>query len=275
MGVLCGLTTASPRPQIFHGGGSVYSADASSLDRATRQDRYPSSAKVPTTVLVLEDDPSIREIISTLLEEEGFEVSCAGNLSEAHALIERQSFTVALVDLRLSDGDGLDFVRMLADSPATAVIVVSGRGSSMDRVVGIELGADDYIVKPFEAREFVARVKRHARRIGSLMASVVEAPSAYEVAGWTVDILGRSVTRQADKASPYLSEPEFRTLQVLLERRGQVLSRDDIYTFVVGSGERDPLDRRVDVHVSSIRRKLRSDNEPVIRTVHRVGYVID
>ena len=253
----------------------MYSADASSLDRATRQDRYPSSAKVPTTVLVLEDDPSIREIISTLLEEEGFEVSCAGNLSEAHALIERQSFTVALVDLRLSDGDGLDFVRMLADSPATAVIVVSGRGSSMDRVVGIELGADDYIVKPFEAREFVARVKRHARRIGSLMASVVEAPSAYEVAGWTVDILGRSVTRQADKASPYLSEPEFRTLQVLLERRGQVLSRDDIYTFVVGSGERDPLDRRVDVHVSSIRRKLRSDNEPVIRTVHRVGYVID
>ncbi|UOM37334.1 response regulator transcription factor (plasmid) [Acuticoccus sp. I52.16.1] len=210
-----------------------------------------------------------------MLEEEGFEVSCAGNLSEAHALIERQSFTVALVDLRLSDGDGLDFVRMLADSPATAVIVVSGRGSSMDRVVGIELGADDYIVKPFEAREFVARVKRHARRIGSLMASVVEAPSAYEVAGWTVDILGRSVTRQADKASPYLSEPEFRTLQVLLERRGQVLSRDDIYTFVVGSGERDPLDRRVDVHVSSIRRKLRSDNEPVIRTVHRVGYVID
>ncbi len=253
----------------------MYSFDTPSADKLTRQDKSSTHGKSQSSVLVLEDDPSIREIIATLLEDEGFAVSCAGHLAEAYTLIERQSFTVALVDLRLSDGDGLDFVRMLADKPSTAVVVVSGRGTSMDRVVGIELGADDYIVKPFEAREFVARVKRHARRVSSAVSVVTEAPTTYQVAGWTVDIAGRSVTRASDKKSPYLSEPEFRTLQVLLERRGQVLSRDDIYNFVVGAGHRDPLDRRIDVHVSSIRRKLRSDNEPIIRTVHRVGYVID
>ena len=231
-----------------------------------------SVAKV--SVLVVEDDDAIREIISTLLSDEGFSVVCAGNLAEARELIEHHTFTVVLVDLRLSDGDGLDFVRLLADKPATAVIVVSGRGSSMDRVVGIERGADDYIVKPFEARELVARVKRHARRVASAAHPTAETPTHYEVGGWIIDIAGRSVTRDGDKTSPYLSEPEFRTLQILLERRGQVLSRDMIYAFVVGAAERDPLDRRVDVHVSSIRRKLRG-SESIIRTVHRVGYVID
>lgn len=234
--------------------------------------RGPGLAKV--SVLVVEDDDAIREIISTLLSDEGFSVVCAGNLAEARELVEHHTFTVVLVDLRLSDGDGLDFVRLLADKPGTAVIVVSGRGSSMDRVVGIELGADDYIVKPFEARELVARVKRHARRVSSTAGPAADVPTHYEVGGWTVDIAGRSVTREGAKGSPYLSEPEFRTLQCLLERRGQVLSRDAIYAFVVGGGVRDPLDRRVDVHVSSIRRKLRG-SETIIRTVHRVGYVID
>ena len=227
------------------------------------------------SVLVVEDDPNIRTIISTLLEEEGYSVRCAGNLAQAREMVEQHVFTVVLVDLRLRDGDGLDFVRLLADRPSTAVIVVSGRGSSMDRVVGIELGADDYIVKPFEAREFVARVKRHARRVSSAAAVLGETPTVFVVGAWTIDTASRSVTHEDGKPSPYLSDPEFRTLQALLERRGQVLSRDEIYTYVVGTGGRDPLDRRIDVHVSSIRRKLRAEATPIIRTVHRVGYVID
>ncbi|WP_245803244.1 response regulator transcription factor [Acuticoccus yangtzensis] len=231
------------------------------------------------SILVVEDDESIRTIIATLLVEEGFDVTPAANLSAARALVERRTFTVALVDLRLGDGDGLDFVRSLADNLATAVIVVSGRGSSMDRVVGIELGAVDYIVKPFEAREFVARVKRHARRNQSLIGAVGDKPVVYDVAGWQIDLAKRSAVNPANgqvgDRAPYLSEPEFRTLQALLERRGKVLSRDDIYGVVVGGGQRDPLDRRIDVHVSSIRRKLKAGSDPIIRTVHRVGYVID
>ena len=149
----------------------------------------------------------------------------------------------------------------------------------VDRTIGIEVGADDYMAKPFDARELLARVKRQASR----MARFRDTPEPAEtgeilpnqpLGEWTVDFARRRVTSN-DGRQARLSDAEFRALEALLIQRGTIVSRDDIHEAVVGHRDRDPLDRRVDVLISCIRRKLKLNELSNIRTVHRVGYIID
>jgi len=231
-------------------------------------------------VLVVEDDKSIREILTMILGQENFTVSSAGSVAEAEQRLSSRSFLVALIDLRLDDGDGLELVRKLASRETTAVIIISGRSDPVDKVIGIEVGADDYIGKPFETRELVARVKRHAGRMRRLVELGRAAPGAESeepkqtIGQWSLDSARHIVENDRGERAT-LSDAEFRTLEFMLNNRGQVMSRDRIYHYVVGAPQRDPLDRRIDVHVSSLRRKLDLGATDGIRTVHRVGYIID
>lgn len=239
-----------------------------------------SPSEMNGNVLVVEDDKSIREILSLILSQENFAVSTASSVAEAEQRLSSRNFLVALIDLRLDDGDGLELVRKLASRETTAVIIISGRSDPVDKVIGIEVGADDYIGKPFETRELIARVKRHAGRMRQLQVLGRAVPGAPQdepkmtIGQWSLDSARHIVENVAGKR-PNLSDAEFRTLEFMLSNRGQVMSRDRIYQYVVGSPLRDPLDRRIDVHVSSLRRKLNLGAMDGIRTVHRVGYIID
>ncbi|MCF3933018.1 response regulator transcription factor [Acuticoccus sp. M5D2P5] len=229
-------------------------------------------------ILVVEDDVDVRETVRMMLLREGFAVEVAGSLREAEAVLARCEITLAIVDLLLSGEDGLKLVRSLASTPSTAVVIMSGKSHSTDRIIGIEVGADDYITKPFNSRELIARVKRHATRIRALYDNrgPVSAPSGspMSIGQWMLDESRHAVVN-ASGVQANLSDSEFRTLACLLRNRGSVLTRDELFNHVVGPCDRDPMDRRIDVHVSSIRKKLKLDSRQGIRTVHRVGYIID
>lgn len=228
-------------------------------------------------IMIVDDDKQIRQIVSMLLTDEGFTVVEAGSAAEAEQLIEQSGIALALVDLRLGDKDGLDLVRKLAVQPEFGIIILSGKASAVDKVIGIEVGAHDYITKPFDNRELIARVKRHMARLRTLreMARGHDDMAPIVLGNWTVDPASHSV-QHADGSLADLSDSEFRTLLCLARYRGTVMNRDAIYRFVVGPGQRDPLDRRIDAHVSNLRKKLNLPaGEGGIRTVHRVGYVID
>ena len=236
-----------------------------------------NDARRSETILVVDDEDDVRRTVSLLLEDEGYAVLEAATADEAERIIAQNTIALALVDLRLGDQDGLDLVRTLAVTPGVAIIILSGKGSAIDKVVGIEVGADDYITKPFDNRELLARVKRRIARLRALreLTRDQDENAPITVAPWTIDPAAHSVEK-ADGTHADLADGEFRTLLFLARNRGTVLSRDAIHRAVVGPGERDPLDRRIDVHVSNLRKKLGLPaGEGGIRTVHRVGYVID
>ena len=230
-------------------------------------------------VLIVEDVPSVRHVISSIIGVSGFSIYEADGVQSAIEIAKSNDILVAVIDLHLADGDGLELTRQLSNSADVATIILSGQASPMDRIIGIEIGADDYMAKPFDARELVARVKRQASRMRQLR----EVPKPVEIdqscptqslGEWTVDFKRRRVTSN-DGRQARLSDAEFRALEVLLLQRGTIVSRDDIHEAVVGNRDRDPLDRRVDVLISCLRRKLKLSELSNIRTVHRVGYIID
>jgi len=228
------------------------------------------------SVLLVDDDEMIHELVGMALEDAGIPLLSATTIETAEEALARNDVIVALVDLRLKGTDGMELVRKLAARGDVGILIVSGKCDPLDRVIGIEVGADDYVTKPFDTRELVARVKRRMSRIrsirGSLSARRMVAP--IKVGAWTVDP-ERHAVLSADGVPVDLSESEFRTIACLARNRGKVMSRDELYAFVVGPGERDPLDRRIDVYVSSLRKKLDLAGPDGIRTVHRVGYIID
>lgn len=225
-------------------------------------------------VLVVEDDPAIRRLIARVLRLERFEISEAATIDDALSIVERGGIDVVLIDLGLGGDDGLILVRELSAIDDLGLIIVSGRMDSPTRVLGIELGADDFICKPFDNRELAARVRRRYERIRSLRAARTgPAASQVTVAGLSVDLVAHTVTR-SDGTLVKLSESEFAVLRTLIDSRGAILSRDDIHRTIFGS-ERDPLDRRIDTHVANIRKKLGGTPDSAIRTVHRAGYVLD
>lgn len=226
-------------------------------------------------ILIVDDDPNICEVLRFILTEEGFEVHLAHTAAAALEASGELEILLAVVDLRLGGDDGLEVVRAFTALPATAVLIVSGKTDPVDRVVGLEVGADDYIMKPFDPREFVARVKRHVARMRQLREHRPDPRAApvFGLGGWRIDLASQSVTDASGRRAP-LSPSEFSVLRTLLERRGTVVSRREIAESVSGAAS-DELDRRVDGHVASIRRKLDLRGHGAIRTVHRRGYVID
>ena len=221
------------------------------------------------TVLLVEDESSITEPLAESLGRDGFETQVAGTATEALELAARIQPDLVLLDVMLPDGSGFDVCRELRRRSQVPIIMLTARGEEADRVVGLELGADDYIVKPFSAREVAARIRAVLRRADSPSRPDEERP--LEVGEVRLDPAKREVTRSGEVLE--LSRKEFELLQLLMRSAGSVVTReraiDEVWdTNWFGST------KTLDVHVSGLRRKLGDDsNEPrFLHTVRGVGF---
>jgi DNA-binding response OmpR family regulator len=226
-------------------------------------------------VYLIEDDPDIRALVTDILGGYGYAITAFGRGGDALEAIRREAPALCIVDLGLPDMDGLGLVRQLWQDVRFGVIILTGRGAVSDRVVGLELGADDYIVKPFEPRELVARVNSVIRRHDQLMAVTGKGEANVARFGnWVFDIGELSLVSAADGRSETLTAAEAALLLALLKTPRRVLSREQLQ----GSDwERDdlPFDRSIDVRISRIRKKIEADPKMprLIKTVYGAGYL--
>jgi len=228
------------------------------------------------TILIVDDEPQVRELLRTGLEGEGFSVLEASDGRQAMDLIERNPVSLVTLDLKLGGEDGLKVARELRAARNTPIIMITGKGDAIDRIVGLELGADDYIPKPFLMREVVARVRAVLRRYVGGTAPSAAAPEGgvcYGFDGWIVDMPRREV-RDPAGAVRDLTTAEFNLLALFLQRPGRVLSRDELMDLLKGH-DWTPLDRSIDALVARLRKKLEPESERpmLVKTVRGVGYV--
>ena len=220
------------------------------------------------TILLVEDEPSITEPLAEALGREGFDTQVAGTVAEALALAGRVDPDLVLLDVMLPDGSGFDVCRELRQRSRVPIIMLTARGEEADRIVGLELGADDYVVKPFSAREVVARIRAVLRRTDS-PGEAEEKP--IEIGEVRLDQAKREVTKDGEALE--LSRKEFELLRLLMQNAGTVVTREQAFEEVwdttwLGST------KTLDVHVSGLRRKLGDDSsEPrFLHTVRGVGF---
>jgi len=238
----------------------------------------PSAPSVPR-VLALDDEPAIRALLSEALAAEGYTVLTAGTIGEFWDIHEGFEPHVVIVDLSLPDGIGFSVVKRLRQNSNTGIIILSGRGSETDHVLGLELGADDYVTKPFRRRELAARVGAVLRRLDDQAPTQRDTATKaiitaidYTFDGYKVSVGSRQVWN-GEGQEIVLTTAEFELLVALLRRRGQVLNRDQIMNAVKGR-DWESYDRAVDGMISRLRRKLPAEGRKAhyIRTVHGIGY---
>ena len=220
-------------------------------------------------IAILDDEPDIRAILSSALEDAGFRSRAFARATEFEAALRGMSPDLCLVDLSLPDRDGLTLVHRLAQDSGATVIIISGRAQVQDRVTGLELGADDYIIKPFDPAEVVARVRARLRRDKP-------APQASQTAGfagWTAHF-DRFTLEDAEGTETPFSQAEAEVLRLFLERPKRLVSRATMQE-VLGGGAGDAFDRAMDVRISRLRTKLREDpkNPRLIKTIYGAGYI--
>ncbi len=231
-------------------------------------------------VLVVDDDPSMLSMIAEYLRSQDFRASEAAGGGEMASILAKGPVDLVLLDLRLADEDGLDLVRQLRCRSALPIIILTGhRRDEVDRVVGFELGADDYLTKPFSLRELLARIRAVLRRSEAREPAVVAPPgkdgkrTRFRFAGWELDLRTRRLTSPAGEPVP-LTKGEFVLLAAFLQRPQQVLSREQL---LVASRVHDDevFDRSIDVQILRLRRKLEAaPSEPkLIRTERGAGYI--
>ena len=220
-------------------------------------------------VTILDDEPAIRRMLADALEEAGFRTLTFARATEFEAALKTMTPDVCLVDLSLPDRDGLTLVHRLALEQGATIIIISGRAQVQDRVTGLELGADDYIIKPFDPAEVVARIRARLRRDGPA------APAA-DVArfdGWTARF-DRFVLEDAEGAETPFSHAEGEVLRLFLERPKRLISRQAMQEALGGTAG-ESFDRAMDVRISRLRTKLREDprNPQLIKTIYGAGYI--
>lgn len=226
-------------------------------------------------VYVVEDEADIRRLVCDVLEGYGYTVQAFGSGRDVRQAIRREPPSVCIVDLGLPDMDGLSLVRELWEDVRFGVIILSGRASVSDRVLGLELGADDYIVKPFEPRELVARVNTVIRRREQLTVAAAGAENAKaRFADWTFDP-GNLTLTATDGHQEALTAAEASLLAALLRSPKRVLSRDQLQGEVAMDRDDFPFDRSIDVRISRLRKKLERDAKTpkLIKTVYGAGYL--
>jgi two-component system phosphate regulon response regulator OmpR len=229
-------------------------------------------------VLVVDDDPAIREMLAEYFGSHGFVVAQAEDGTSMRAEIERAAPDVVLLDLRLPREDGLSLARYLRERYDVGIIMVTGSGEVVDRIVGLEVGADDYVTKPFDPRELLARIKSVMRRAKARPAADAAAPASaapqrLRFGHCRLDV-GSHQLFDANGGEIPLTSMEFDLLKIFAEHPGKALSRDRILT-LTKNREWDPYDRSIDIRIARLRRKVEADpeNPQVIRTVRGVGYM--
>ncbi|KAA0917547.1 response regulator transcription factor [Aquicoccus porphyridii] len=220
-------------------------------------------------VTILDDEPAIRDMLSDALEEAGFRTMGFSRATEFEAALKSTTPDVCLVDLSLPDRDGLSLVHRLALEQGATVIIISGRAQVQDRVTGLELGADDYIIKPFDPTEVVARIRARLRKPGL-------SPQTGETArfnGWTAHFDRYMLTDENGSETPF-SHAEGEVLRLFLERPKRLISRAMMQESLGGAAG-ESFDRAMDVRISRLRTKLREDpkNPRLIKTIYGAGYI--
>jgi DNA-binding response OmpR family regulator len=223
-------------------------------------------------VLLVDDDRELCQMLGEYLSAEHFEVKSVHDGSDALALLEANDFEILILDVMLPTLSGFEVLRKLGATHVTPILMLTARGDDVDRIVGLELGADDYLSKPFNPRELVARVRAILRRSGNRPA---RAGVADEITvGAIVLHAGMHQVRVADRAVT-LTGAEFRVLEILMRSAGQVISRDSMTEQALGR-KLVPYDRSIDTHISNLRRKLELEagKNPEIKNVRGSGYTL-
>ena len=233
----------------------------------TAPDRSPQ-------ILVVDDDRDIRDLLSRFLVRSGLRVSVARDSREMEQHLRDAHIDLVVLDLMLPGKDGLTICRELRAEAATPVIMLTAMGEATDRIVGLEVGADDYLAKPFEPRELLARIRAVLRRYETPGRAQDSNVQSLHFSGWTLDLARRRLTA-GDGALVSLSGGEFDLLLALAERPRRVLSRDQLLDLTRGRSA-SPFDRSVDVLVSRLRRKVEADSQSpeLIQTVRGGGYML-
>ncbi|MGE0410122.1 MAG: response regulator [Amphiplicatus sp.] len=233
-----------------------------------------TTVKKSAHILIVDDDREIRQLVARALEREGFRTSLAADGTELMRALERGAIDLIVLDVMLPGKDGLSLCRDLrARKVQTPVILLTAKGEEIDRIIGLEMGADDYLAKPFNSRELIARIKAVLRR--TLQPPPREAPRARAVAfdGWTLDLIRREL-KAADGVIVSLSTGEFDLLSVFVTHAHVVLSRDQLLDLAKGRSS-IVFDRSIDIQVSRLRKKLGDDakDPKIIKTVWGGGYL--
>jgi DNA-binding response OmpR family regulator len=219
------------------------------------------------SILLIEDDPRLAEMVSDYLGEAGYYVSRAGTATQGLSMHRRGQFQAVILDLMLPDGDGLDVCRQIRADGNTPVLILTARGDTMDRVIGLEMGADDYLPKPFEPRELLARLRAILRRGHGGEKSELMVFGDLEI-----DKGARTV--RVGERECELTSYQFELLTVLAEHAGRVMSREQLMDLMKGQ-DLEAFDRSIDVHISRIRALIEEDSKHPRRiiTVRGAGYV--
>jgi two-component system phosphate regulon response regulator OmpR len=233
-------------------------------------------------VLVVDDDSDVRDLLDDYLSEQGYEVLSAGNAAAARELLDRAAPRVVLLDIGLPGEDGLSLARSIRERFDIGIIMVSGAGETVDRIIGLEVGADDYVAKPFDLRELKARLKSVLRRYQR--PAPADAPSGpngspptqtrrITVGAGVLDLDSRQLFDLQGGETP-LTRTEFELLEVLVQRPNRPLSRDQILN-LTQNRDWDPFDRSIDIHIARLRCKIEPDPKKPqsIRTVRGMGYM--
>jgi len=238
--------------------------------------RYKLPMENKEHILIVDDDREICSLLDEFLTRSGYVVTTVGDGKAMWKVLDEQSFDLIVLDLMLPGESGLTLCTKLRARTDTPLVMLTARGDETDRIVGLEMGADDYLPKPFNPRELVARIRVILRRAAPGHRETVAPPEARRVrfGGWVLDTIARDLISPQGVVTP-LSGVEFRLLKIFLDRPNRILSRDQLIDMSLGR-EVGPFDRSIDVQVSRIRRRLNEDaREPVIiKTVRNGGYVL-
>lgn len=223
-----------------------------------------------TRLLIVDDDTGLTRLLTELLGHEGFAVDTLPDGTEAAARAVSGAYALVILDVMLPNVSGFEVLRRIRQTSNVPVILLTARGDDVDRIVGLEIGADDYVPKPFNARELTARIRAVLRRLDARMRDPARRPLAVDDV--LLDPASRSVLRGG--APVEVTSVEFDILRMLLESAGETVARETIAEKVLGR-QFDPFDRSVDMHISKLRRKLgpRPGGDERIKTIRSVGYI--
>ncbi len=226
-------------------------------------------------ILIVDDDKEIRTLLGDYLQKNEFRVTSVADGKAMQAVLDKETVSLIVLDLMLPGEDGLVLCRNIRAKSEVPVMMLTAKGDDMDRIVGLEMGADDYLAKPFNPRELLARIKSILRRAKAMPEGLKpEEASVVRFSGWRLDTLSRQLTSPEGVAVP-LSGAEYRLLRVFIDHANRVLNRDQLMDLCRGR-ELFPFDRSIDVQVSRLRQRLGDDaKEPnLIKTIRGEGYML-
>ncbi len=228
------------------------------------------------TIVVCDDEPDVREMVGEYLARRGFEVASAANVAEMRARLAKGGVSLIVLDIAMPGEDGLSALRTLRATDQTPVVMLTAAGEVVDRIIGLEMGADDYLGKPVDLRELEARIKAVLRRrAGEPQEEAAAASRTARFGAFTLDLDAAKLLAEDGTEVP-LTAMEFSLLKLFAENRRRVLNRDQI---LEGAHDRvwDPFDRSIDIRISRLRRKIEPNPQKprFIRTVRGIGYIYD